>query len=137
MIFPVHLLKCPSQFRNSAGNEVRKIGQSSIELPLGHLFIAGFTSHEKCIPSKAYDYIGAGIPVLAGPRGELSQIVDQFKIGTTFEKISAKEIADSILALKKDEESWSKMCANVKKYRMNFGRRKIAREFFSQGLFNQ
>lgn len=88
-------------------------------------------------PAKAYDYIGAGIPVLAGPRGELTQIVDQFKIGTTFEKISAKEIADSVLALKKDEELWSKMCANVKKCRMNFGRRNIAREFFRHGLFIQ
>jgi glycosyltransferase involved in cell wall biosynthesis len=92
---------------------------------------------KSAFPAKAYDYIGAGIPVLAGPRGELTQIVDRFNIGTTFEKISVKEVADCILGLKKDEEVWYKMCAHVKKCRVNFGRRKIAREFFSQGLFNQ
>ena len=49
---------------------------------------------------------------------------------------SAKEVADTILRLKNDTEVWSKMCANVKKCRMNFGRRNISREFFSHGLFN-
>jgi glycosyltransferase involved in cell wall biosynthesis len=103
---------------------------------LGICILRELPAMRSAFPAKAYDYIGAGIPVLAGPKGELTQIVDQFKIGRTFEKISAKEVADIILGLKKDEELWSKMCANVKKCRMNFGRRNIAREFFSHGLFN-
>jgi glycosyltransferase involved in cell wall biosynthesis len=103
---------------------------------LGICLLRDLPAMKNAFPAKAYDYIGAGIPVLAGPRGELTQIVDQFKIGTRFEKISAKEVADTILHLKNDSEVWTKMCANVKKCRLNFGRRKIARKFFSQGLFN-
>jgi glycosyltransferase involved in cell wall biosynthesis len=104
---------------------------------LGICLLRELPAMESAFPAKAYDYIGAGIPVLAGPRGELTQIVDRFNIGTTFEKISAQKVADTILRLKNNTEVWSKMCANVKKCRLNFGRRKIAREFFSQGLFNQ
>ena len=104
---------------------------------LGICLLRELPAMTSAFPAKAYDYIGAGIPVLAGPRGELTKIVDRFNIGTTFEKISAKEVTDIILGLKKDYEVWSKMCANVKKCRMNFGRRNIAREFFSQVLFNQ
>jgi glycosyltransferase involved in cell wall biosynthesis len=104
---------------------------------LGICLLRDLPAMKNAFPAKAYDYIGAGIPVLAGPRGELSQIVDRFNIGSTFKKISAKEVADTILRLKNDSEAWTKMCANVKKCRVNFGRRKIARKFFSQGLFNQ
>jgi glycosyltransferase involved in cell wall biosynthesis len=104
---------------------------------LGICLLRDLPAMKNAFPAKAYDYIGAGIPVLAGPRGELSQIVDRFNIGTTFEKISAKEVADTIVGLKNDSEVWSKMCAQVKKCRVNFGRRNIAREFFSHGLFNQ
>ena len=103
---------------------------------LGICLLRDLPAMKNAFPAKAYDYIGAGIPVLAGPRGELSEFVDRFNIGTTFEKISAKEVADTILQLKNDSEVWTKMCANIKKCRLNFGRRKIARKFFSQGLFN-
>ena len=88
---------------------------------------------KSAFPAKAYDYIGAGIPVLAGPKGELTQVVNHFNIGITFEKISAKEVADIILRLKNDD-IWFKMCAHVKKCRQNFGRRNISREFFSHGF---
>ena len=44
-------------------------------------------------PAKAYDYIGAGIPVLAGPRSEFSHVVEKLNIGITLEKLSANEVA--------------------------------------------
>ena len=117
--------------------KLEKLAKVLASCHLGICLLRELPAMRSAFPAKAYDYIGAGIPVLAGPKGELTQLVDQFKIGTTFEKISAKEVADSILGLKKDEDAWSKMCANVKKCRIHFGRRNIAREFFSHGLFNQ
>jgi len=117
--------------------KLEKLAKVLASCHLGFCLLRELPAMKSAFPAKAYDYIGAGIPVLAGPRGELTQIVDRFNIGTTFEKISVKEVADCILGLKKDEEDWTKMCAHVKKCRVNFGRRKIAREFFSQGLFNQ
>jgi len=116
--------------------KLEKLAKVLASCHLGICMLRELPVMRSAFPAKAYDYIGAGIPVLVGPKGELTQIVDQFKIGTTFEKISAKEVADTILHLKNDSEVWTKMCANVKKCRLNFGRRKIARKFFSQGLFN-
>ncbi len=117
--------------------KLEKLAKVLASCHLGICLLRELPAMRSAFPAKAYDYIGAGIPVLAGPKGELTQLVDQFNIGRTFEKISAKEVADIILGLKKDEDVWSKMCANVKKCRLNFGRRNIAREFFSHGLFNQ
>ncbi|MAE52645.1 MAG: hypothetical protein CMI20_00850 [Opitutae bacterium] len=99
---------------------------------LGICLLRDLPAMKNAFPAKAYDYIGAGIPVLAGPEGEFSQMVDKLNIGISFEKVSAKEVADVILEIKSNEGIWSNMCANLKKCRHDFGRRKIAREFFSE-----
>ena len=89
---------------------------------------------KNAFPAKAYDYIGAGIPILAGPDGEFSQMVEELNIGISYEKVSANKVADSILEIKNKKDNWSKMCTQVKKNRKNFGRRKIAQEFFKREL---
>ncbi|MEK9773224.1 MAG: glycosyltransferase, partial [Opitutae bacterium] len=101
--------------------KLEKLAKVLASCHLGICLLRELPAMTSAFPAKAYDYIGAGIPVLVGPRGELTQMVDRFNIGTTFEKISAKEVADTILRLKNDEEVWTKMCAHVKKCRMNFG----------------
>ena len=81
--------------------KLEKLAKVLASCHLGICLLRELPAMRSAFPAKAYDYIGAGIPVLAGPKGELTQLVDQFKIGTTFEKISAKEVADIILGLKK------------------------------------
>ena len=106
-------LRKPPNLQILPAMKLEKLAKVLSSCHAGICLLRDLPAMRSAFPAKAYYYIGAGIPVLAGPRGELTQIVDQFKIGKTFEKISAKEIADSILSLKKDEEFWSKMCANV------------------------
>ena len=113
--------------------KLEKLAKVLASCHLGICLLRELPSMKSAFPAKAYDYIGAGIPVLAGPKGELTQVVNHFNIGITFEKISAKEVADIILGLKNDD-IWFKMCAHVKKCRQNFGRRNISREFFSHGF---
>jgi glycosyltransferase involved in cell wall biosynthesis len=113
--------------------KLEKLAKVLASCHLGICLLRELPSMKSAFPAKAYDYIGAGIPVLAGPKGELTQVVNHFNIGVTFEKISAKEVADIILGLKNDDV-WFKMCAHVKKCRQNFGRRNISREFFSHGF---
>ena len=86
-------------------------------------------------PSKAYDYIGAGLPILAGPSGELADFINKWKMGVTFSDINPKNIANAIVQLKSNYEDWLGMCVNLQKVRNNFGRRKIAKEFFTEELF--
>ena len=101
---------------------------------LGICLLRDLPAMRNAFPAKAYDYIGAGIPVLAGPRGEFSHVVEELNIGITLEKLSANEVADSILEIKNKKEVWSKMCNQIKKNRKDFGRRKIAKQFFKREL---
>ena len=101
---------------------------------LGICLLRDLPAMKNAFPAKAYDYIGAGIPILAGPDGEFSQMVEELNIGISFEKVSANKVADSILEIKNKKDNWSKMCTQVKKNRKNFGRRKIAQEFFKREL---
>ena len=70
---------------------------------LGICLLRDLPAMRNAFPAKAYDYIGAGIPVLAGPRGEFSHVVEELNIGITLEKLSANEVADSILEIKNNE----------------------------------
>ena len=103
---------------------------------LGICILRDLPAMKNAFPAKAYDYIGAGIPLLAGPRGELTQMVDQLNIGITFEQVSPNEVADAIIEIKKKKEDWFRMSANVIKCRNRFGRRKLSHEFFKRELLN-
>ena len=55
------------------------------------------------IPSKLFEGMAMGVPVLHGVRGESAMIVEREGVGLTFEPENAQALADGLLALAKDE----------------------------------
>ena len=98
---------------------------------LGICFLRELPAMKNAFPAKAYDYIGAGLSILAGPSGELTDMVDKMGIGVTFAKICPQSVAHKIVEMKNNQLLRSKMSTAVKKNRMNFGRRKIAKTYFA------
>jgi glycosyltransferase involved in cell wall biosynthesis len=63
------------------------------------------------LPNKLFDYIHAGIPILASPLTEIKQIIDEFKIGCTIESHDARHIAEKMQFMLSDtnsREMWKK-----------------------------
>ena len=87
---------------------------------------------KKVFPAKAYDYIGAGLPILAGPDGEMCETVRSLHLGVTFDQTNPEMIAKKIVELKTDNLLWTKLSLAVKSNRSQFGRRKILKDFLKK-----
>jgi hypothetical protein len=59
-----------------------------------------------CEPGKLSDYVNAGIPVVAPNFPTIEPVIKQFNIGSTFDKLEARTIAqsiDEVLRISKDK----------------------------------
>jgi glycosyltransferase involved in cell wall biosynthesis len=64
------------------------------------------------IPSKLFECMAMGIPVLHGVEGESAKIVEKNKIGLTFEPENAQELMKKLERLKNDEDLYRKLRTN-------------------------
>jgi len=63
------------------------------------------------LPNKLFDYIHAGVPVLASPLVEIQKIITEYNIGCCIENHNPKHIAEKMqfmLADSPDRENWKK-----------------------------
>lgn len=58
------------------------------------------------LPNKIFDYIHAGIPVIATAIPEIKQIMDQYPVGIYIEDNNAEKIADAINKMSNDVEAY-------------------------------
>ncbi len=66
------------------------------------------------LPNKLFDYIHAGIPVLASPLVEVGKIIDQYKIGSTITEHQPEQIAHKIEEIFYDTKQFAQWKENLK-----------------------
>jgi len=81
------------------------------------------------LPNKLFDYIRAGIPVIASPLVEIRKIIDKYDIGTFIPGHEPKEIAAKINAVLQDKELIARWKKNI-----TFASSQLAWEKEEQGL---
>ena len=68
------------------------------------------------LPNKLFDYIHAGIPVVASPMPEVARIVQNHAIGVIAEELDAEGIATAMKELQKqDFDDWRVRCLAASK----------------------
>lgn len=90
-----------------------KMMQITMQGFLGLIFEKINVSHEHLLslPNKFFDYIHAGIPVLASEAVEIKSIVSKYNIGAFINDLNPEEIAKKVIKISEDTETY-----NVWKY---------------------
>lgn len=85
--------------------------------PLAHLGFSldGFedTNFLYNLPNKIFDYIQAGVPVIATAIPEVKKVLDRYKCGVHLKSQEPKEIAKQILSIMSDSEYYQALCTNA------------------------
>jgi glycosyltransferase involved in cell wall biosynthesis len=86
------------------------------------------------IPSKLFEPLGIGKPILLGVEGEAKELfIDDAKGGLSFEPGNAKQLSDAIINLYNDRKLASELGASGQAYVNNYFRRdKIAEAFWKE-----
>lgn len=74
------------------------------------------------LPNKLFDYIHAGVPVLASPLVEIKKIIQHYKVGEMIENHSPEHIADKINGMFGDKQKlavYRENC-NIAKFELNW-----------------
>lgn len=66
------------------------------------------------LPNKIFEYIQAGLPVLASDFPEMKKIIEDYSVGFTFDIEDTKQIADIINLIYSDKNSYRSFCVNSK-----------------------
>mgnify|MGYP003576326530 CR=1 FL=1 len=72
-------------------------------------------NYELSLPNKIFDYIHAGIPVLASPIKEVKNIIDEYDIGMYIDEVSPRKIADAVQWIYENPSNYKKWKDNTKK----------------------
>ncbi len=78
------------------------------------------------IPSKLFECMAMGIPILHGVQGESAEIVEQNQVGLTFEPENPQELIERLERLKNDNELYGRLKANCLSTAPNYERTKLA-----------
>ncbi|MCO5091023.1 glycosyltransferase family 4 protein [Bosea sp. (in: a-proteobacteria)] len=81
---------------------------------------------ETVIPSKLFETMAMGVPVLHGVKGESARIVEAEKAGLTFEPENAAALSDRLVQLADDRSATAGFSANGRSGAQNYDRRHLA-----------
>jgi glycosyltransferase involved in cell wall biosynthesis len=80
------------------------------------------------IPSKLFECMGMGIPVLHGVEGESAQIVEKSRVGITVEPENPVKMQDALLCLKRDRNVLERLSLNGPIAAKKYNRGKLAED---------
>jgi len=86
------------------------------------------------IPSKLFECMAMGIPVLHGVAGESAEIVKKEQVGLVFEPENYVELVDKLLLLKNDQMQYNDLQANCLIAAKNYDRKVLANSML--GILN-
>jgi hypothetical protein len=78
------------------------------------------------MPSKAYEALAAGTPILVARECEAEQLVDKYNVGGAFEPQDGKDLAEAILSLARNPQETNQMRANAVELSKRFSRDVLA-----------
>jgi len=81
------------------------------------------------IPSKLFECMAMGIPVLHGVLGESADIVKANNVGMVFEPENAQELYEKLVALKNDSAAYRKLQEQALAASKKYDRTILAKEF--------
>ncbi len=84
------------------------------------------------IPSKLFECMAMGIPVLHGVQGESAEIVERERVGLTFEPGNAKDLGDRLIALSHDRNLVRELGENGVKAARKYDRSHLARDLLQR-----
>lgn len=74
----------------------------------------GYSAHlDVCLPNKVFEYLMAGLPVLASPLAAVVDIVTRFDVGSVVESLEPAAIATALKTLLADQEAMARMRRNA------------------------
>jgi len=83
---------------------------------------------ESVIPSKLFESMAMGVPVLHGVKGESAGIVDREHVGLVFEPDNAEALRSAVERLKNDRARYETLRGNCLKTARHYDRRRQARK---------
>ena len=83
------------------------------------------------IPSKLFECMAMGIPVLHGVSGELADLVRRLDIGLVVESEHPKALADGLLKLQRDPDLRARLGANARAAAARYDRRELAQQMLA------
>ncbi len=116
-----------AEFRSELSLE--KLAELLGSCHLGVCLLKETEAMRKALPAKVFDFLGAGLPVLASPTGELSAFLEERGAGLTFERADPAALAAAVVSLKNDPARWEGMAARAAGLRTELDRRKQVERF--------
>jgi glycosyltransferase involved in cell wall biosynthesis len=83
------------------------------------------------IPSKIFESMGMGIPILLGLRGEAARIINQDKVGITFSPENYKELVIGLKKMKGNKKLRKQFIDNCITVAPNYNRKKLANDMLN------
>ncbi|ACL03035.1 glycosyl transferase group 1 [Desulfatibacillum aliphaticivorans] len=87
---------------------------------------------ETVIPSKIFESMGMGIPILLGVAGESAEIVNSDRAGITFEPENPRELMDKLQVLRNNEKLYNQLKANGLKASKKYDRSLLAADMLQK-----
>jgi glycosyltransferase involved in cell wall biosynthesis len=111
-------------FRDSVGKEEVIRYWSVLDASIIHLRKTPL--FETTIPSKMFEAMGMGIPILMGVAGEAGSILQQADAGMLFEPENAEQLVEALLTLKRERDRRERYGANARRVARQYDRAYLA-----------